>query len=183
MTAASTHLTTPVAPLRELTLADVPELGRLVRRNREFLAPTSPARPEEWFTDQGQERAVRVALAAADKGTMCPTVMVVDRELVGTLNLNSIIRGALQSASLGYWVTEERNGEGIASRAVAAALRIAADQLALHRLQAETLVDNVASQRVLAKNGFVRYGVAPDYLRIAGRWREHALFQVTFPSP
>jgi ribosomal-protein-alanine N-acetyltransferase len=45
--------------------------------------------------------------------------------LVGTLNFNSIIRGAFQSASIGYWVCRNRNGEGFASAAVAAATRTA----------------------------------------------------------
>lgn len=48
--------------------------------------------------------------------------------------------------------------------------------------RSETLIDNEASQRVLLKNGFVQYGRAPEYLEIAGRWQEHLLFQVTFPS-
>jgi len=40
----------------------------------------------------------------------------------------------------------------------------------------------VASQRVLARNGFVRYGTAPQYLRIAGRWQDHAMFQALDPA-
>src|SRR6476646_10044040 len=43
--------------------------------------------------------------------------------------------------------------------------------------EAGTLVDNVASQRVLEKNGFERIGLARAYLRIAGAWRDHILFQ------
>lgn len=169
--------------LRPLDRKDIPALARLTRANREFLAPTSPLRSEEYFTDDGQERAVLESLQAADNGTTLPLVIVDGAgKLVGTLNINSIIRGAFQSASLGYWVSEDRNGEGFASAAVAAAMRIASDQLGLHRLQAETLVDNEASQRVLARNGFVQYGRAPEYLKIAGRWQEHLLFQVTFPD-
>lgn len=170
------------SPLRRLTLGDAPVLARLVRANRDFLAPTSPVRTEDWFTDEGQERAVRTALASAEAGTMYPAVLVEGGDVVGILNLNSIIRGAFQSASVGYWVAQDRNGRGIATRAVAAAKRLAAEELGLHRLEASTLLDNTASQRVLTSNGFVQYGVAPDYLRIAGRWQAHALFQVTFPG-
>ena len=177
-----TTTTDGTAPLRRLALAAAPALARLARGNRVFLAPTSPVRPDDWFTDEGQERAVRTSLAAAEDGTAYPTVLVEDEEVVGILNLNSIIRGAFQSASVGYWVAQECNGRGIATRAVAAAKRIAADELGLHRLEASTLLDNAASQRVLAKNGFVQFGVAPDYLRIAGRWQTHALFQVTFAA-
>ena len=123
------------------------------------------------------------SLQAAENGTALPMVIADEAgKIVGTLNINSIIRGAFQSASIGYWVSQDRNGEGLASAAVAAAKQIASDQLGLHRLQAETLIDNEASQRVLTKNGFVQYGQAPEYLKIAGRWQENRLFQVTFPE-
>jgi ribosomal-protein-alanine N-acetyltransferase len=49
--------------------------------------------------------------------------------------------------------------------------------LRLHRAEAGTLVHNIGSQRVLERNGFARYGLAPKYLRIAGRWQDHVLFQ------
>lgn len=169
--------------VRPLERKDISALAELIRANREFLAPTSPLRPEEHFTHEGQERVALEALQGAENGTALPLV-IVDRpgNLVGTLNINSIIRGAFQSASIGYWVSKDYNGQGVASAAVAAAKRIAADRLGLHRLQAETLVDKEASQRVLLKNGFVRYGHAPEYLKIAGRWQNHLLFQVTFPD-
>jgi len=43
---------------------------------------------------------------------------------------------------------------------------------------AGTLVHNVRSQKVLLRNGFVRFGLAPSYLKIAGKWQDHILFQV-----
>lgn len=44
-------------------------------------------------------------------------------------------------------------------------------------MEAGTLVDNLASQRVLTKAGFERFGLAPRYLHIDGAWRDHRLFQ------
>ncbi|GII90731.1 GNAT family N-acetyltransferase [Sinosporangium siamense] len=41
-------------------------------------------------------------------------------------------------------------------------------ELDLHRLQAETLLHNTASQ----------YGMAPSYLKIAGSWQDHILFHL-----
>jgi ribosomal-protein-alanine N-acetyltransferase len=41
----------------------------------------------------------------------------------------------------------------------------------------------VASQRVLERNGFVRYGLAPAYLEIAGRWQDHVMYQALAPDP
>ena len=50
-----TTTTDRTGPLRRLALGDAPALARLARDNRDFLAPTSPVRPDEWFTDEGQE--------------------------------------------------------------------------------------------------------------------------------
>jgi [ribosomal protein S5]-alanine N-acetyltransferase len=81
-----------------------------------------------------------------------------DGAVAGSISLENIVRGAAQSATLGYWVDEQRNGRGLATRAVAAALAEAFGALDLHRVQAPVKVDNVASQRVLAKNAFERIG-------------------------
>jgi [ribosomal protein S5]-alanine N-acetyltransferase len=49
--------------------------------------------------------------------------------------------------------------------------------------QAETLPHNVRSQRVLEQGGFVRIGVAPAYLNIAGTWQDHILYQAVNTTP
>jgi ribosomal-protein-alanine N-acetyltransferase len=104
-------------------------------------------------------------------------VILEDGAVVGRITPFSVVRGALQSGTLGYWVTEARNGRGIATAAVGAALRSAFGDLGLHRVQADTLIHNTASQRVLERNGFRRIGMAPEYLRIAGRWQDCYLHQ------
>lgn len=75
------------------------------------------------------------------------------------------------------------HGRGVATTAVDAILRVAFDELGLHRVQAGTLVHNRASRRVLAKNGFTEIGLAPRYLQIAGRWQDHVLHQRLADDP
>ena len=62
-------------------------------------------------------------------------------------------------------------------------MHVAFAELGLHRIEAGTLLHNVASQRVLERNGFVRFGLAPAYLKIAGSWKDHAMYQVLNPNP
>ena len=69
------------------------------------------------------------------------------------------------------------NGRGLATTAVHEMVHRAFDDLGFHRLEAGTLVDNERSQRVLERNGFQRYGLAPKLLFIDGEWRDHVLFQ------
>jgi ribosomal-protein-alanine N-acetyltransferase len=157
--------------IRRLTPADADELARLLTANREFLAPFDPVRSERFFTAVGQaERIAEHANLFA---------ILDDDAIAGTIALSNVAHGAFRSANVGYWVDRERNGRGLASAAVGAVADLAFGELGLHRLEAGTLVDNVASQRVLERNRFTRIGVAPRYLHIGGSWRDHVLFQRT----
>ena len=164
---------------RLITPDDAPVLAELLRVNRDFLAPWEPIRDDTYFTVDGQRAAVRAALERHEQGTALPHVILDDTGgVVGRITLYQIVRGPFQSCSLGYWVGASSNGRGLATGAVRRIIRVAFDELGLHRIQAATLLHNVTSQRVLERNGFVRIGVAPGYLNIAGRRQDHALYQV-----
>ncbi|WP_098455883.1 GNAT family N-acetyltransferase [Sanguibacter antarcticus] len=170
-------------PTRLTTLDDAATFADLMVRNREFLAPWEPARPDTYFTEQGQRAVVEAVLEQHAQGTCMPlTILDGAGEVVGRITLSGIVRGAFQSCSVGYWVSAHANGHGLATAAVGDAVRVAFDVLGLHRVQGETLLHNAASQRVLQRNGFVRIGTAPDYLQIAGRWQDHAIYQVVRPA-
>ena len=163
---------------RPITPDDAEALAALFTENREFLTPWFPAWEEWTFTVEGQRRAVAEYLARQQAGTQEPRVILDETgRVVGRINLTDVVRGAFMSCHLGYWVAESSNGRGLASRAVDEIVTYAFDDLGLHRVQAGTLLHNLPSQRVLERNGFSRFGLAPQYLRIAGRWQDHVLFQ------
>jgi ribosomal-protein-alanine N-acetyltransferase len=164
---------------RLVQLCDAPALTELLDRNRDFLAPSSPIRSEAFFTLDGQRAGIRAALAEHQRGTKLPhVILAADGEVAGRITLNEIVRGPFQSCHLGYWVAAEYNGRGLATGALQKIIGVAFEELGLHRIEAGTLLDNVRSQRVLEHNGFVRFGVAAAYLHIAGRWQDHAMYQV-----
>jgi [ribosomal protein S5]-alanine N-acetyltransferase len=164
--------------VRVLTEDDASALAVLLAANRDFLAPWDPERPDEYSTEAFQRAEVRRTLERYEQGAVLPGVVLVDGEPAGRVNVNNIVRGPFLSGDLGYWVSERVTGRGVATAAVAAMVRLAFDDAGLHRLQAGTLVHNSASQRVLRRNRFERIGFAPRYLRIAGRWQDHLLFQL-----
>jgi [ribosomal protein S5]-alanine N-acetyltransferase len=172
-----------VPATRLVRLDDAPVLAALVRDNRDFMAPFEPARAEGYFTDRGQLALIRDLLARHEEGRTLPLVILdEDGSVVGRITLNEIVRGPFQSCSLGYWVAASANGRGLATAGVRDIVRVAFEDLGLHRIQAGTLPDNARSQRVLERNGFVRFGLAPAYLRIAGRWQDHVLYQLLNPA-
>jgi ribosomal-protein-alanine N-acetyltransferase len=60
--------------------------------------------------------------------------------------------------------------------------RLAFAELSLHRIEAGVIPTNIASQRVLEHNNFERIGLAHAYLRIAGSWQDHLLYQLLTPN-
>jgi ribosomal-protein-alanine N-acetyltransferase len=164
---------------RLVTEDDAPVLAELLRVNRDFLAPWEPIRDEEHRTVEGQRTVIRSALQRYEQGITVPSVILDEEgDVVGRITLNDIVRGPFQSCHLGYWLSAAANGRGLATAAVRDAIRLAFEGLGLHRIEAGTLLHNVRSQRVLERNGFVRFGVAPAYLNIAGQWQDHALYQI-----
>ncbi|GAB3158223.1 GNAT family N-acetyltransferase [Micromonospora sonneratiae] len=168
--------------IRPVTLDDAPALAELLRVNRDFLAPWEPVRPEHYFTVDGQRADIQSALERQAQGTGLSYVILNEfGRVAGRIALNGIVRGPLQSGSVGYWVGAADNGRGLATAAVGDIRRVAFEELGLHRIQAEILLHNVGSRRVLERNGFVRFGLAPAYLNIAGRWQDHEMYQVLNP--
>lgn len=164
--------------LRLLELSDVPELTALLRANREYLRPWEAARDDAYFTEDVQRRFAESLLAEHRRGTVVPFVVTDGSEILGRLTLGGIVRGSFQSCVMGYWIRGDRAGRGHATRAVRLATEHAFGARGLHRVQAETLVHNIASQAVLERNGFARYGRSPKYLKIDGRWQDHIMFQL-----
>lgn len=164
--------------LRPLLTGDGTELAAAYSRNRAHLAPWEPARSEGFFTAAWQKAHVEESLRAVAQGRSAAFVLEdAGARIVGRLNLSDIVRGVFLSAHLGYWIDQDLTGRGLMRRAVAAVCAQARDDLGLHRVQAATLVHNEASQHVLRANGFTDIGRAPRYLRIAGEWQDHLLFQ------
>lgn len=162
--------------IRPLAAGDAIALTEAHQRNREHLAPWSPRREDRYFTLEGQQTELSQHLARIESGDLAAYLVVREDRILGRVNLASIIRGAFQSASIGYWVDRDEQNNGLATESVQFACA-SAQELGLHRVEAGTLVHNEASQRVLRKCGFTQFGTAADYLFINGRWQDHALYQ------
>ena len=176
MTENSIALTQTVR-VRVLRRSDAGPLAEAYLRNREHLAPWEPLRSVDFFTVNGQAASIESKLGLFIAGSDVPWVLLEGSRIIGVMNLSGIVRGPFLSAHLGYWVDKDMTGRGIGSAALEFAVQAARNQLGLHRLQAATLPHNAASQRILKRAAFEEIGLAPQYLRIAGSWQDHILFQ------
>lgn len=164
--------------MRVLRPSDAAALATAYVRNRAYLSPWEPVRPEEYYTEAWQAADISNRLVAHEAKEGYPFALFAGDMLVGRFTLAGIVRGPFQSAGLGYWVDSNYAGRGLATAAVQPIVEIARDELGLHRIEASTLLHNGGSQRVLLKSGFRQIGMAPRYLQIAGQWQDHNLYQI-----
>jgi len=149
-------------------------------RNKRFLKPWSPAASLSNLTREGYNR--RLAVYEDDWDDDRGYAFFVFRQdngaLIGGVTLNNIIRGAGQMATLGYWLDEAETKQGFMTEAALLACQFGFSALRLHRIQAGTLPENAASQKVLRNCGFKPEGVARKYILIANEWRDHQMFSL-----
>ncbi len=171
-----------VVALRPPKLRDGSVWSMCRLRDRNYLQRWEPTSMGTW-----ESRNAKLAWPAqwsalrsiARRGEGLPFVITVDGAFAGQLTVGNVVRGALRSAWIGYWVTEQRAGGGVATAAVALAVDHCFGPVGLHRLEATVRPENEPSVRVLEKSGFRREGLFERYLDVAGAWRDHYVYGTT----
>ena len=142
--------------LKRLHAGDAPAVLAFELANRAYFAALISDRGDEFF-DQFADRYN--ALLAEQEAGICAFYVLVaeDGSVLGRFNLYDIEDG---TAKLGYRVAQHVAGRGVATATVRELCRLAAARHGLRTLRAATSHENVASQKVLAKAGFVPVGPA-----------------------
>jgi ribosomal-protein-alanine N-acetyltransferase len=163
-------------PLRRRDAAD---WSRLRLANESWLSPWEPSSPVPWAARHSPAafRAMRRVVARrARQGTSLPFAIRVEGRLAGQVTIDNVVRGALRSGYLGYWLDREAAGRGMASLAVALVCDHAFGEVGLHRVQADIRPENGPSRRLVERLGFRQEGLLRRYLDIDGDWRDHLAY-------
>ncbi|NKZ06253.1 GNAT family N-acetyltransferase [Actinomadura latina] len=94
-------------------------------------------------------------------------------DLVGTVNINGIVRGCYQRGMLGYSAFLPYAGRGYVGEGVGLAVEYAFGELGLHRVEADIQPGNTASVQLVRRLGFRKEGFSPGFIKIDGVWRDH----------
>ncbi|MCL2534878.1 MAG: GNAT family N-acetyltransferase [Nocardiaceae bacterium] len=168
--------------LRPIRLRDAAVWSRLRIENQEHLEPWEPTGQAPWADRHhitawpGMCSSLR---GEARKGRMLPMAIELDGTFCGQITVGNIVRGALSSAWIGYWVSKEVGGQGVATAALALGLDHCFGPMMLHRVEATVRPENLASQAVLRHAGFREEGLLRRYLDVDGQWRDHLLVAMT----
>ncbi|MFC7366172.1 MULTISPECIES: GNAT family N-acetyltransferase [Bhargavaea] len=125
--------------------------------NREFFETAVPGRGDDFYRYEGFLERLGELLDEQAAGGSCFYLIKDDgNRILGRMNLTDI-DAVSGSAELGYRVAEAYGGKGAASLALKELLQLA-DDIGVRRILAKTTTANVASCKVLEKNGFLQIG-------------------------
>lgn len=152
-------------PQLELLRADhAPAVLAFERANRAYFAAFISDRGDEYFDHFAERHAALLAEQQAGRGAYY-LLTTGDGSVLGRFNLIFTENG---TAEVGYRVAQHAAGRGLATAAVRQLCQLAAERHGLRTLKAATSRQNIASQKVLAKAGFVPAGPA-DPAHLGGK--------------
>ncbi|MBZ2105252.1 MULTISPECIES: GNAT family N-acetyltransferase [Streptococcus] len=149
------------------------------KENRKYFERNLPPRPANYFDLEGFKEITRELLTEqTNRDVYMHLIRDLQGVMVGRINL-SVLENNRKTAELGYRIGENVSNLGYASEAVKLVLEKAFTIYGLHRIIAGTATDNLASQRVLLKNGFIFSRVIENDLQIHNEWLHTAVFEIT----
>lgn len=159
--------------LRVLGREDRTEFLALARESRRLHRPwTYPPERADQF-DELYSRSRR-------EDFLCLVAYLADTgAITGVFTISQIVRGAFQSAYLGYYAHEKYAGQGLMREALEQVLDHAFGALGLHRVEANIQPGNAPSIALARGTGFRLEGFSPRYLLIGGQWRDHERYAIT----
>lgn len=176
------HDRVAVRPLRR---RDAPAWVEVRVRNEAWLAPwegrpvSSPELPWAARHTAGVFLAMlRSGRREARAGRSLPFAVTYDGRFVGQVTVSNVVRGAFDSAAVGYWVDERVAGRGVMPTALGLVVDHLFRSVGLHRVEADVRPENEPSLRVVRKLRFREEGLHHRFLFIDGDWRDHLCFAV-----
>ncbi|WP_028399318.1 GNAT family N-acetyltransferase [Ectobacillus panaciterrae] len=160
--------------------ADAEDVLRLQNNNRNFFQLYSPKKEESFYTLETQLKSIQEAIEKRKNDQFYSFAMFhkATNELIGLVTFMDILRGALQSCFIGYFLDQKHNGKGYMTEAVKLVVQYGFEHLSLHRIEAGVMPHNIGSIRVLEKAGFEKEGIARKNVKINGKWEDHQVLAI-----
>jgi [ribosomal protein S5]-alanine N-acetyltransferase len=142
--------------LRRITVEDIPALVKYASNRR--ISDNIINIPYPYEEPQAVFRISYVVQGFKNKQRFVFAIILKEtQEMIGEISLHLAQQD--KAAELGYWVGEPFWGKGMATEAVKAVLTFGFERLGLAAIFAECHVENMASQKVVSKNGMKRRGI------------------------
>ncbi|MEX2503047.1 MAG: GNAT family protein [Trueperaceae bacterium] len=169
--------TVPLGPglrLRLLEARHAEALYELIDANRAHLERWFPWAPSTRGPDDVRG-FIQGSLAKFASGDGFDGLIEADGTPVGSMGLHDLHRRESRT-EIGYWLTEARQGEGLATRALAGLLPYVFGELDLQRVEIRCDPDNDRSRAVPERLGFTKEGTLRRVAEHHGRRYDHVVY-------
>ncbi|MFM4721014.1 GNAT family N-acetyltransferase [Aeromonas bivalvium] len=150
------------------------ELYALCRQNRDYLAQWLPWPPLIQRRDD-TATFIRHAIEGFARGESLTTAIEYQGDLVGIISYNQIDH-SLGKVTLGYWLAERWQGNGIVTRACRALIHHAFEEMAMEKVEISAALDNEPSRALCERLGMRQEGIVRRAERLGDRVLDHALY-------
>ncbi len=172
--------------LRETRSTNLTKLIEAIEANKDFFRTV-----EFWMAEGSIEDHAKLLVEKAEKtrrektgarfglwlGNPGGTKSGSKSDLIGQFNIFDMDKQN-KKAEVGYWLAENHNGKGYASKALRALIKFGFEELKLHRLEAKTATTNRSSIRLLERTGFQREALLRGAFKIGNRFVDDYLYSL-----
>lgn len=151
-------------------------------RNKARFQLVEPHRAANYFElDNTIKRIEQMQKETQNKQSFCLIATLKNsHEMIASINFVLFRYDAAQSCSLGYSINQDHEGKGLMYEIVKPSIEYVREHFKIHRITADHLVHNHKSEKILAKLGFEKIGLARSSVFIAGKWQDQILNALIF---
>ncbi len=162
--------------LKLIDLRDADSVFELTENSRDYLREWLP-----WVDSTVKVEDTKAFIQSCVKGfadnKSLTTVILYQAEIVGVAGFNSI-DWSNKIASIGYWLGDKYQGNGIMTRVAKALTDYAFTELKLNKVEIRAAVDNLKSRNVPERLGFVEEGTIRSGEWIYDHFVDHVVYGI-----
>ena len=164
--------------IEKLQITDAEDLYEFELENRKKFEEMVPTRGDDYYNpDFFKKRHAALLEEQVQGDSYFYLIKAKASAILGRINLVDIDKFH-QIGHLGYRVGQAHTGKGIATKALKLLLGTVIDQ-DIKQIKAKTTTNNIASQKVLEKNGFVRIAADDEEFEMNGQTLKFVYYTLT----
>lgn len=151
-------------------------LFNALNSSREHLAEFLPWVPNMQSVDDFTNY-IRNCELLYQQGMEVSFVIIFNEQTVGRIGLH-YLNLFNENAAIGYWLTENAQGQGVMIRSCKALINYGFKELGLHRIELKAATSNFKSQAIPRKLGFQQEGIIRQAEKVNGKFLDLVLYSM-----